>query len=86
MLYILNNKYPIDTVSMFESKLPIHKKVFEGTYTLHKSEVTVEVRMALSVMFVIHNLNTCNPSCCETDLYTLPLKNKIHFLDQRCVC
>jgi hypothetical protein len=43
LLYILNNKWPIDTTSQFDAQKPVQKKIFTGSYTLQKNVVYAQV-------------------------------------------
>jgi hypothetical protein len=49
VLYMINNKYPVDSVDQMTEGISIAKKIFEGTYTLRRNEVTVQV---ISQMFL----------------------------------
>jgi hypothetical protein len=46
---MINNKYPVDSVDQMTEGISIAKKIFEGTYTLRRNEVTVQV---ISQMFL----------------------------------
>lgn len=43
LLYAMNNSWPIDALSLFQSRLPVHKKIFPGRYRLTRNVVQAEV-------------------------------------------
>lgn len=50
MLYALNNSYPTEVIPLFDSALPIPKKLFCGEYKIRRNHVYVEIPTHYSVI------------------------------------